>query len=222
MDSARLDALVTWIGQHPIAAGLVIFLIAFGDALVIVGVAIPAVPLLFARVLGQNTCDVTAEAIGKFIGPSGYGIVGLDYVSMGGSSKIDSWDSSAGLYSAAAAHTKGSVATNGSITLGGGAQIKGDARPGVSGSVNNPGNVTGSTARLTSALSYGPATLGSVVTYAVHPPTATHRQLDDEQLLASGIPPGLVRISVGLEDIEDLVADVERALGAAVEAGVGA
>jgi cystathionine beta-lyase/cystathionine gamma-synthase len=66
------------------------------------------------------------------------------------------------------------------------------------------------------------ATLGSVVTYAVHPPTATHRQLDDEQLLAAGITPGLVRISVGLEDIEDLVADVERALDAAVEAGVGA
>jgi len=65
------------------------------------------------------------------------------------------------------------------------------------------------------------ATLGSVVTYAVHPPTATHRQLDDQQLLAAGITPGLVRISVGLEDIEDLVADVERALGAAVEARVG-
>lgn len=48
MDSARLDALVTWIGANPVAAGLVIFLIAFGDALVIVGVAIPAVPLLFA------------------------------------------------------------------------------------------------------------------------------------------------------------------------------
>jgi len=66
------------------------------------------------------------------------------------------------------------------------------------------------------------ATLGSVVTYAVHPPTATHRQLTEEQLLAAGIPPGLVRISVGLEDVEDLVADVERALGAAVEAGVRA
>jgi methionine-gamma-lyase len=66
------------------------------------------------------------------------------------------------------------------------------------------------------------ATLGSVVTYAVHPPTATHRQLDEAQLLAAGIPPGLVRISVGLEDVEDLVADVERALGVAVEAGVEA
>ena len=62
------------------------------------------------------------------------------------------------------------------------------------------------------------ATLGSVVTYAVHPPTATHRQLDEAQLAAAGIPPGLVRISVGLEDIDDLLADVDAALAAAASA----
>jgi cystathionine beta-lyase/cystathionine gamma-synthase len=62
------------------------------------------------------------------------------------------------------------------------------------------------------------ATLGSVVTYAVHPPTATHRQLDEEQLLAAGIPPGLVRVSVGLEDVDDLLADVDEALRASVAA----
>jgi cystathionine beta-lyase/cystathionine gamma-synthase len=65
------------------------------------------------------------------------------------------------------------------------------------------------------------ATLGSVVTYAVHPPTATHRQLDEEQLLAAGIPPGTVRISVGLEDVDDLLADMATALVAAAEAGLG-
>jgi len=64
------------------------------------------------------------------------------------------------------------------------------------------------------------ATLGSVVTYAVHPPTATHRQLDEEQLAAAGIPPGLVRISVGLEDVDDLLADMATALLATVEAGL--
>ena len=63
------------------------------------------------------------------------------------------------------------------------------------------------------------ATLGSVVTYAVHPPTATHRQLDEQQLLAAGIPPGLVRISAGLEEAADLLADVDVALVAAAEAG---
>ena len=74
MDSARLDALVTWIGQHPIAAGLVIFLIAFGDALVIVGVAIPAVPLLFAvgTLVGLGHVDGTyalaCATLGAFAG----------------------------------------------------------------------------------------------------------------------------------------------------------
>jgi cystathionine beta-lyase/cystathionine gamma-synthase len=66
------------------------------------------------------------------------------------------------------------------------------------------------------------ATLGSVVTYVVHPPTATHRQLDEAQLLAAGIPPGLIRISVGLEDIDDLLSDIDSALQATAESGVGA
>ena len=66
------------------------------------------------------------------------------------------------------------------------------------------------------------ATLGSVVTYAVHPPTATHRQLTDEQLAAVGIPPGMVRLSVGLEDVDDLLADMAGALVAAMEAGLSA
>lgn len=61
------------------------------------------------------------------------------------------------------------------------------------------------------------ATLGSVVTYAVHPPTATHRQLDEEQLRATGISQGMVRISVGLEDVDDLLADMTRAAGLAAE-----
>jgi len=66
------------------------------------------------------------------------------------------------------------------------------------------------------------ATLGSVVTYVVHPPTATHRQLDEAQLLAAGIPPGLIRISVGLEDIDDLLGDVDSALQATAETGLSA
>lgn len=48
MDSLRWDALLEWISNHPLLAGVVIFLIAFGDALLFVGVAIPASPLLFA------------------------------------------------------------------------------------------------------------------------------------------------------------------------------
>ena len=66
------------------------------------------------------------------------------------------------------------------------------------------------------------ATLGSVITYAVHPPSSTHRQLGDTELASAGIPPGLVRISVGLEDVADLVADFDTALDAVARTGVAA
>ncbi len=56
------------------------------------------------------------------------------------------------------------------------------------------------------------ASLGAVHTICVHPPSTTHRQFGDAELAASGIPAGLVRISVGLEDAEDLIADVAAAL----------
>ena len=59
------------------------------------------------------------------------------------------------------------------------------------------------------------ASLGSVFTIVTHPPSTTHRQLDDAALVAAGITPGLLRCSVGLEDLDDLVADFEVALGAA-------
>ena len=59
------------------------------------------------------------------------------------------------------------------------------------------------------------ASLGSVHTMVVHPPSTSQRQLSDEELLASGIRPGLLRVSVGLEDIDDLVADFERGLAVA-------
>jgi cystathionine beta-lyase/cystathionine gamma-synthase len=59
------------------------------------------------------------------------------------------------------------------------------------------------------------ASLGSVRTICVHPPSATHRQLDGEQLAEAGISAGLVRVSVGLEDAEDLSVDFERGLAAA-------
>ena len=43
-------------------------------------------------------------------------------------------------------------------------------------------------------------------------PSETHRQLTDEQLVAAGIEPGMVRISVGLENVEDIIADLKQAL----------
>lgn len=49
-------------------------------------------------------------------------------------------------------------------------------------------------------------------TCCLNPATSTHRQMNDEQLLAAGIPAGLVRMSCGLEDKEDLIADIAQAL----------
>ncbi len=59
------------------------------------------------------------------------------------------------------------------------------------------------------------ASLGSVHTMVVHPPTSSHRSLDTAALAAAGITEGLLRISVGLEDEADLLADFDRALRAA-------
>ncbi|MFI5254721.1 MAG: trans-sulfuration enzyme family protein [Candidatus Limnocylindrales bacterium] len=58
------------------------------------------------------------------------------------------------------------------------------------------------------------ASLGSVRTLAVHSATTSHRQFDAAALAAAGISEGLVRVSVGLEDVEDLVADVAGGLAA--------
>ena len=49
-------------------------------------------------------------------------------------------------------------------------------------------------------------------TCVLHPASETHRQLTDEQLVAAGIEPGMVRVSVGLENVEDIIADLEQAL----------
>jgi cystathionine beta-lyase/cystathionine gamma-synthase len=59
------------------------------------------------------------------------------------------------------------------------------------------------------------ASLGSYRTIITHPPSTTHRQLDQAALAASGIAAGLLRCSVGLEDVEDLRADMALGLAAA-------
>jgi methionine-gamma-lyase len=65
------------------------------------------------------------------------------------------------------------------------------------------------------------ASLGSIHTIVAHPPSTTHRQLSDVEIEAAGISPGLLRCSVGLEDLEDLQADFAQALEAARRAAAG-
>ena len=52
-------------------------------------------------------------------------------------------------------------------------------------------------------------------TCVLHPASHTHRQLSDEQLRAAGIAPDLIRLSIGLEDVEDIIGDLQQALNCA-------
>ena len=52
--------------------------------------------------------------------------------------------------------------------------------------------------------------VATVKTCVLHPASETHRQLTDEQLVAAGITPGMIRYSVGIENIEDILDDLKR------------
>lgn len=54
--------------------------------------------------------------------------------------------------------------------------------------------------------------VADIRTCVLHPASATHRQLTDEQLIACGVNPGMIRFSVGLEDVEDILADIKQSL----------
>ena len=56
--------------------------------------------------------------------------------------------------------------------------------------------------------------VADIRTCVLHPASETHRQLTDEQLVAAGINSGMVRFSVGLEDVEDILADLDKAFAA--------
>ncbi len=62
--------------------------------------------------------------------------------------------------------------------------------------------------------------LGAIVTHVadartclLHPASTTHRQMTDEQLIEAGVLPDLIRLSVGIEDVSDIIEDIEQALG---------
>jgi O-acetylhomoserine (thiol)-lyase len=59
------------------------------------------------------------------------------------------------------------------------------------------------------------ANIGDVRTLVIHPASTTHRQLSDDALAAAGVPPDLVRVSVGLEDADDILWDIDQALAVA-------
>jgi O-acetylhomoserine (thiol)-lyase len=61
------------------------------------------------------------------------------------------------------------------------------------------------------------ANIGDAKTLLIHPASTTHAQLTEQQLRDAGVLPGIVRISVGIEDVEDIVYDLDQALTKAVE-----
>jgi O-acetylhomoserine (thiol)-lyase len=62
------------------------------------------------------------------------------------------------------------------------------------------------------------ANIGDAKTLVIHPASTTHAQLTEQQLVDGGVLPGLVRISVGIEDVDDIIYDLDQALAAAQEA----
>ncbi|MBR0655075.1 O-acetylhomoserine aminocarboxypropyltransferase/cysteine synthase family protein [Plastoroseomonas arctica] len=67
-------------------------------------------------------------------------------------------------------------------------------------------------------LFYHVANIGDARSLAIHPATTTHSQLEPAEQLASGVTPGYVRLSIGIEHIDDILADLSQALDAATRA----
>ncbi len=61
------------------------------------------------------------------------------------------------------------------------------------------------------------ANVGDAKTLVIHPASTTHQQLSDAELEAGGVSPDMVRISVGLEDVDDIIWDLDQALTAATK-----
>jgi O-acetylhomoserine (thiol)-lyase len=62
------------------------------------------------------------------------------------------------------------------------------------------------------------ANVGDAKSLVIHPASTTHAQLTDEEMAKAGVTPDMVRLSVGLEDVDDLVWDLDRGLAAAERA----
>ena len=60
------------------------------------------------------------------------------------------------------------------------------------------------------------ANIGDVRSLVIHPASTTHSQLNPEEQLAAGITPGLVRLSIGMENLKDIKADLELGFAAAL------
>lgn len=69
---------------------------------------------------------------------------------------------------------------------------------------------------------YHVANIGDARSLAIHPATTTHSQLNEEELLAAGVTPGYVRLSIGIEHPDDIISDLDQALEASGKANLKA
>jgi O-acetylhomoserine (thiol)-lyase len=65
------------------------------------------------------------------------------------------------------------------------------------------------------------ANVGDAKSLIIHPSSTTHQQMSDEEQARSGVTPDLIRLSIGLEHVDDIIADLEQALAAAAGTGGG-
>jgi len=59
------------------------------------------------------------------------------------------------------------------------------------------------------------ANVGDAKSLAIHPATTTHSQLNEDEMVTAGVTPDFVRLSIGLEDIDDILWDLDQALATA-------
>ena len=63
------------------------------------------------------------------------------------------------------------------------------------------------------------ANIGDAKSLIIHPASTTHQQLSEEEQASTGVTPDLIRLSVGIEDVKDIIADLEQALEKSVPSG---
>jgi O-acetylhomoserine (thiol)-lyase len=61
------------------------------------------------------------------------------------------------------------------------------------------------------------ANVGDAKSLAIHPATTTHSQLTEDEMITAGVTPDFVRLSIGIEDVEDILWDLDQALAACVK-----
>ena len=62
------------------------------------------------------------------------------------------------------------------------------------------------------------ANIGDAKTLVIHPASTTHRQMSEEEQAKAGVTPDMVRMSVGIESLDDILWDIDQALGEAAKA----